>query len=125
MRKVLAGLAALPFMLGVASAGQPLTNQQMDTVTAGFSAISLATATGLAGESGIVFTTATTNTQVAPIAKTGLNITVPCNCGTDTSIPSEGTSTLFGSLSQASSVTVTSSYSPSAIPVLVLPPCGC
>jgi hypothetical protein len=38
MKTFLFGLAALPFMAGIASAGQPLTNAQMDAVTAGFSA---------------------------------------------------------------------------------------
>jgi ribulose-5-phosphate 4-epimerase/fuculose-1-phosphate aldolase len=39
MKKVLMGLAVLPFLTGVAAAGQPLTNQQMDQVTAGFVSI--------------------------------------------------------------------------------------
>ena len=47
MSKLLFGLAALPFLAGVASAGQPLTDTQMDVVTAGFSATSLAMATSL------------------------------------------------------------------------------
>jgi hypothetical protein len=47
MKKLLFGLAALPFLAGVASAGQLLTNAQMDTVTAGFSATSLARAASL------------------------------------------------------------------------------
>ena len=47
MKKLLFGLAALPFMAGVASAGQLLTNAQMDAVTAGFSATSLADAASL------------------------------------------------------------------------------
>ena len=38
MKRLLFVLAALPCMVGVASAGQPLTNAQMDVVTAGFSA---------------------------------------------------------------------------------------
>jgi hypothetical protein len=38
MKKLLTGLAALPFLTGIALAGQPmqLSNQQMDNVTAGF-----------------------------------------------------------------------------------------
>ena len=38
MRKLLLGLAVLPFLAGVALAGQPqaLTDQQMDKVSAGF-----------------------------------------------------------------------------------------
>ena len=47
MKKLLFGLAALPFLAGIASAGQPLTNAQMDVVTAGFSATSLADAASL------------------------------------------------------------------------------
>jgi len=47
MMRLLFGLAALPFMAGIASAGQPLTNAQMDAVTAGFSATSLANASAL------------------------------------------------------------------------------
>jgi hypothetical protein len=47
MKKLLFGLAALPFVAGVASAGQLLTNAQMDAVTAGFSATSLGAATSL------------------------------------------------------------------------------
>jgi hypothetical protein len=35
MNKTLLGLAVLPFVAGTAMAAQPLTNQQMDTVTAG------------------------------------------------------------------------------------------
>jgi len=34
--KWLFGLAALPFLAGVASAAQPLSEAQMDRVTAGF-----------------------------------------------------------------------------------------
>jgi len=38
MKKLLSGIAALPFMAAIALAGQPtpLTDNQMDTVTAGF-----------------------------------------------------------------------------------------
>ncbi|MGH7116620.1 MAG: hypothetical protein ACREE9_19250 [Stellaceae bacterium] len=35
MRKLLFGLAVLPFLAGVAAAAQPLTDAQMDKVTAG------------------------------------------------------------------------------------------
>ena len=47
--KVLMGLAALPFAASLAVAGEPLTAQQMDRVTAGFSAISIADAQGVVG----------------------------------------------------------------------------
>ena len=36
MKKLLGAAAALPFLASVAFAGQPLTDRQMDTVTAGF-----------------------------------------------------------------------------------------
>jgi len=36
MKKLALGLAVLPFLAGGALAGQPLTDKQMDTVTAGF-----------------------------------------------------------------------------------------
>lgn len=36
MNKFTLGLAVLPFLAGPALAGQPLTDKQMDTVTAGF-----------------------------------------------------------------------------------------
>jgi hypothetical protein len=35
MKKTLMGLAILPFLAGTALAGQPLTDKQMDKVTAG------------------------------------------------------------------------------------------
>lgn len=37
MKRIMSGLAVLPFLAGVAMAGQPLNDKQMDTVTAGFS----------------------------------------------------------------------------------------
>jgi len=110
MRKVLMGLAALPFLTGIAAAGQPLTNQQMDRVTAGFSAISIADAEGLVGESGIVLTTTASLSQVLPAFTTTLG---------------EASSTLYKSLSAAQSSTVTSTYTPLAIPSLSPAPCGC
>jgi hypothetical protein len=101
MKKVLMGLATLPFLAGVAVAGQPLTNQQMDRVTAGFAATSIADAEGLVGESGIVLTTTATLAQVLPIATATLG---------------ETSSTLYKSVAAAQSSTVTSTYTPSAIP---------
>jgi hypothetical protein len=57
MNKLLIGLATVPLMSSVASAGQPLSDKQMDVVTAGFSAFS----TGLAESFGGVTAAATTN----------------------------------------------------------------
>jgi hypothetical protein len=103
MKKVLMGLAVLPFLAGVAAAGQPLTDQQMDRVTAGFTATSIADAEGLVGESGIVLTTTASLSEVQPFATAKLG---------------ETSSTLFKSLAAAQSSTVTSTYSPAPIPGL-------
>lgn len=69
MKKVLMGLAVLPFLTGVAAAGQPLTNQQMDRVTAGFFSVVIVDAQGLVGESGIVTTTTAALSQVIQAAR--------------------------------------------------------
>jgi hypothetical protein len=47
MKKTLMGLAILPFLAGTALAGQPLTDKQMDKVTAGhdFQALELTNST--------------------------------------------------------------------------------
>jgi len=47
MNKTLIGLALLPFLAGTALAGQPLTDKQMDKVTAGhtFQALELTNST--------------------------------------------------------------------------------
>ena len=102
MKNVLIALAALPLLAGVATAGQ-LTDRQMDQVTAGFTALSIADAEGLVGESGIVLTTTASLSQVEPIATATLG---------------ETKSSLFKSLAAAQSSTVTSTYNPVAIPGL-------
>jgi hypothetical protein len=101
MNKVLMGLAALPFLAGAAADGQPLNNQQMDQVTAGFLSAAEADAEGLVGESGIVLTTTATLSEVAPFASAKLG---------------EATSTLFKSVAAAQSSTITSTYTPAGIP---------
>ena len=47
MKRTLMGMAILPFLAGVALAGQPLTDKQMDKVTAGhdFQALELTNST--------------------------------------------------------------------------------
>ena len=107
MNKVLMGLAALPLLTGAAAAGQPLTAQQMDRVTAGFTALTIADAEGLAGESGIVYTSTAGLSQVIPYV---------------TATYGEGKSTLYQSLAVSQSSSVTSTYSPSSIPGLSPPP---
>ena len=104
MKKLLIALAALPFMAGAASAaGQPLSDNQMDTVTAGFTALSIADAEGLVGSLGTVLTTTASLSMVVPYA---------------TGSRGEVSSTIFKSLSAAQSSTVTATTSPIAIPGL-------
>ena len=103
MKKVLVGLAALPFLAGVATAGQPLTDRQLDQVTAGFTAISVGDAQGIVGESGILLTTTATLAEVAPLATATLG---------------ETSSTLFKSLAASQSSSVTSSFTPAPVPGL-------
>ena len=93
MKKVLIGMAMMPFLVGAASAAEPLTGQQMDRVTAGFTSISIADAEGLVGQSGVVLTTTATLSQVLPFA---------------TATAGEISTTLFKSVSAAQSSTVTS-----------------
>jgi hypothetical protein len=104
MKKLLIALAALPFMAGAAAAGpQQLNDRQMDKVTAGFTALSIADAEGLVGALGNVLTTTASLSMVVPYAS--------ANRG-------EISSTIFKSLSAAQSSTVTSTSPPIAIPGL-------
>lgn len=64
MTKFIIAMAALPFAAGVALAGEPLTNQQLDRVTAGFSASSSADAQALGK---IVASASATLSQVAVV----------------------------------------------------------
>jgi hypothetical protein len=108
MKKMLIALAALPFMAGAAAAGQPLNDQQMDRVTAGFTALAFSDAHGLAGESGIVTTYTATLSVVAPYARG--------------SFPGgEANSTLYKSLSAAQSSTITDTFDPLPIPGASIP----
>jgi hypothetical protein len=111
MKKVLMGLAALPFLASAAVAMQPLTNQQLDRVTAGFNAVSVADAEGLAGESGVVLTTTATLSEVTPIAKVTPTIVV-----NGVSVPGEASSVLWKSLAASSASTYTSVSVPAALP---------
>jgi len=103
MKKVLMGLAALPFLAGGAVAGQPLTDRQMDRVTAGYTATSIADAQGVVGESGVLLTTTATLAEVQPFA---------------TAKAGEITTTLFKSVAAAQSSSVTSTITPAPIPGL-------
>jgi hypothetical protein len=106
MKKVLMGLAALPFLAGVAAAGQPLTDQQLDRVTAGFTATSIADAQGVVGESGVLLTTVATLSQVSPLATAKLG---------------ETSSTLYKSLAAAQSSSVTTTITLAPVPGLAGP----
>jgi hypothetical protein len=75
MRKVLLALGVAPLMASTAMAAQPLTDNQMDGVTAGFAAFSTADAQALGKI--VVSLTATvaqvsvvTNTSGTPVAET-------------------------------------------------------
>jgi len=103
MKKLILALAMIPLTAGVAVAGQPLTDKQMDKVTAGFSALSYADAQGLEGESGIVTTYTATLSKVAPYAR----LTNPAF---------EQGSTLYIAVSAAQSTTLVTTYTPSPIP---------
>jgi len=73
MNKLLIGLATVPLMSSVAFAAQPLTDRQMDAVTAGFTAFS----TSLAESFGGVTATATANlAEVAVLRSSGVPVTV-------------------------------------------------
>jgi hypothetical protein len=111
MKKLLIALAALPFMAGAAAAGQPLNDRQMDSVTAGYTALAFSDAQGLAGESGIVTTYTATLSLVTPYA---------------TATFGEARGTLYKAVSAAQSSTVTDTFSPSPIPTQVVtpPPAG-
>jgi hypothetical protein len=103
MKKLLLALAALPLTAGLAVAGQPhpLSDKQMDKVTAGYTSISVADAEGYAGALSIVVATTATVSQVVPIGSFSFG---------------ETSSTLFKSLAGSSSSTVTSTYRPVNIP---------
>lgn len=103
MKKLLMAMAVLPFLAGVANAGQPLSDKQMDKVTAGFTALSSADAEGLVGAEGIVLTTVASLSQVTPFAHATLD---------------ETDSTLMKSIAAAQSSTVTSTFKPMPIPTL-------
>jgi len=107
MNKVLMGLAALPFLAGAASAGQALTDGQMDTVTAGFNALSTAEAQALGK---IVATQAATASLVAVVTTTtptGAVVPVTATFG-------ETTVTLIKSVAAAASVSTATNALPTA-----------
>ena len=102
MKSLVVAILAMPLLGGAALAAEPLNDQQMDGVNAGFTSISIADAEGLVGESGIVLTATGTLSQVSPIAIATYG---------------ETTTFLFKSLADSQSSTVTARFVPQSIPV--------
>lgn len=108
MKKLLLALTAMPFMAGVAAAAQPLNDQQMDRVTAGFFSTAIADAEGIVGRAGTLLTTTATLSQVLPYASA-----TPVVGG----VTSEFTATLFKSIAASQSSSVTGQIPLQAIPL--------
>jgi hypothetical protein len=64
MRQLLFGLAALPFLAGVAAAAQPLSDAQMDRVAAGATCPGAACIPSTSAANGVTTTTSTTGFQL-------------------------------------------------------------
>jgi len=113
MKKLLIALAVLPLTAGVAAASNPmaLNDRQMDRVTAGFTATSIADAIGLVGSRGTLLTTTASTSYVEPIFAATPTITTG-----GVGALSEFTSTLFKSVSAAQSSSVTGTLPLQAIP---------
>jgi hypothetical protein len=106
MNKLLAGVAALPFLATAAYAAQPLSDNQMDRVTAGFSAFATA---GSEAQGAVIEGHTATLAEVANFA------TVLC-C-TVSSVPlDETTLTIIKSISAATS-TSSATNLPSNAPI--------
>jgi len=93
MNKLLAGVAALPFLATTAFAAQPLSDHQMDAVTAGFAAFATA---GAEAEGAQIFGKTTTVAEVAQLT----TVVVPNSEGG----PSETTLNIIKSVSAATSL---------------------
>lgn len=105
MKKLILGLAAVPLLAGTALAAQPLSDQQMDAVTAGFSAFSTADAQALGK---IVATLSATVASVNVVTTTDTSgITTPV-----TATFGETTLTLIKSISGAQSASSASNTLP-------------
>jgi len=113
MKKFVIGLAALPFMASIATAGDLLSNQQMDQVTAGFSSLSFADAQALGK---IVATGSATLSQVS-VVTTANGLPVTATYG-------ETTLTLIKSLAAAQSASTATNTLPTAS-IGLSSPCGC
>jgi hypothetical protein len=101
MNKFLLGLAAVPLLAGTASAAQPLSDQQMDAVTAGFSAFATADAQAL----GKIVATLTATVATVDVVTTSTGAPVTVTFG-------ETTLTLIKSLSGSQSASSASNTLP-------------
>jgi hypothetical protein len=101
MRKLLLALAVAPLLTGPAWAGQPLTDNQMDGVTAGFSAFSTADAQAL----GKIVATLTATVAAVNVVTTAEGVPVTATFG-------ETTLTLIKSISGAQSASSASNSLP-------------
>lgn len=101
--KSLLAVLAWPLLAGTAFAAEPLTDAQLDRVAGGFSALSIDDAEGLVGESGIVYNSAASVSEVLPLSSAALG---------------EKHSTIYKSVSagQASTLTFTYTQNPSVAP---------
>ena len=101
MNKLLLGLAAVPLLAGTAMAAQPLTDTQMDGVTAGFDSLSSAEAQAL----GKIVTTESSTVSLVAVVTTSSGAPVQASFG-------ETTLTLIKSVAAAQS----SSFASNALP---------
>jgi hypothetical protein len=101
MKKFLLGLAALPLLASTAWAGQPLSDRQMDEVTAGFSAFATADAQAL----GKIVATLTATVASVDVVTTSTGAPVTVTFG-------ETTLTLIKSLSGSQSASSASNTLP-------------
>jgi len=109
MNKLLAGLATVPLMSSVAFAGQPLSDRQMDTVTAGFSALATSEAESFGG---VVFSATANLAEVAALRNnSGALVTV--------AVSNEVTLNIIKSVSASSSAS-TAQNLPALQPIAVL-----
>jgi hypothetical protein len=111
MNKLLLGLAVLPLVAGTASAAQPLTEAQMDAVTAGFDALSTAEAQAL----GKITAAESATVSLVAVVTTSTGAPVTATFG-------ETTLTLFKSVSAAQSSSVATNALPTASLGLSAPP---
>jgi len=103
MNKFVLGLAAVPLLASAASAGQLLSDKQMDTVTAGFSAFSTADAQGL----GKIVATLTATVAAVDVVTSSTGAPVTATFG-------ETTLTLIKSVSAAQSASSATNALPTA-----------